>query len=162
MFACERFANEQFEGGKNMDDKLIREIVLSFREVSKKTHQILSEESDKKEITTAQLIALSTLKREPHLTLGELAERMKVSKSTASGIVDRLVRAGFLMRNRVEDNRRTLNLELTKLGERKTAETYALFFDRLEPLLDVGEESLLSMLETHKRIIEILERGIKE
>ncbi|EUJ32856.1 MarR family transcriptional regulator [Listeria floridensis FSL S10-1187] len=144
-----------------MDEKLVREVILSFREVSKKTHQFLSEEADKKNITSTQLMALSALKREPHLTLGELAERLKLSKSTTSGIVDRLVKAGFLMRSRVELNRRALNLELTELGEQKASETYDLFFERLSPILSIGKEELMSMLNTHRKIIELLERGIK-
>ncbi|WP_088808835.1 MULTISPECIES: MarR family winged helix-turn-helix transcriptional regulator [Listeria] len=145
-----------------MDEKLVREVILSFREVSRKTHQYLAEEADKRGITTTQLLALSSLKREPHLTLGELADRMKLSKSTTSGIVDRLVKAGFLTRNRVELNRRTLNLALTELGEEKASTTYDVFFKRLEPILEIGERELTEMLATHQQMIQILERGMQE
>lgn len=150
------------KGGKSVNENLVREVILSFREVSRKMHQYLAEEASKQDMTTTQLLALSTLKREPHLTLFELADRMKLSKSTTSGIVDRLVKAGFLKRSRVEYNRRALNLELTESGEEKATLTYDVFFKRLEPILEIGEQDLLEMLEIHQQLIRILERGIKE
>lgn len=97
-----------------MDEKLVKEVIFSFREVQRKTHHVLAEEAANREITTTQLLAIRELQRESELTLGELAERMKLGKSTVSGIVDRLVKAGFLKRTRNENNRRALSLELTE------------------------------------------------
>ncbi|EUJ43421.1 MarR family winged helix-turn-helix transcriptional regulator [Listeria riparia] len=141
-----------------MDEKLIREVVLSFRSVQRKIHQYLQEEAAKRDITTVQLFSLGTLKREPHLTLGELAERVQVNKSTMSGIVDRLVKANYLTRGREEGNRRALNLQLTAEGLAKVDETYDLFFNRLERVLEIETEELEAMLETHKKMIALLER----
>ncbi|MBC1336160.1 MarR family transcriptional regulator [Listeria booriae] len=141
-----------------MDEKLIREVVLSFRSVQRKIHQYLQEEAAKRDITTVQLFSLGTLKREPHLTLGELAERVQVNKSTMSGIVDRLVKANYLTRGREEGNRRALNLQLTTEGLAKVDETYDLFFNRLERVLEIETEELEAMLDTHKKMIALLER----
>ncbi|CAM4186028.1 MarR family winged helix-turn-helix transcriptional regulator [Listeria booriae] len=141
-----------------MDEKLIREVVLSFRSVQRKIHQYLQEEAAKRDITTVQLFSLGTLKREPHLTLGELAERVQVNKSTMSGIVDRLVKANYLTRGREEGNRRALNLQLTAEGLAKVDETYDLFFNRLERVLEIETEELEAMLDTHKKMIALLER----
>ncbi|MBC1402194.1 MarR family transcriptional regulator [Listeria booriae] len=141
-----------------MDEKLIREVVLSFRLVQRKIHQYLQEEAAKRDITTVQLFSLGTLKREPRLTLGELAERVQVNKSTMSGIVDRLVKANYLTRGREEGNRRALNLQLTAEGLAKVDETYDLFFNRLERVLEIETEELEAMLDTHKKMIALLER----
>ncbi|EFI83477.1 Uncharacterized HTH-type transcriptional regulator yusO [Listeria grayi] len=141
-----------------MEDQFIRDIIFSFREVQKKTQHFFAEEASKRDITTTQLMALNFLKREPSLTLGELADRMKLGKSTVSGVVDRLVRAEFLKRSRDATNRRCLNLELTEIGEEKAAVTYDLFFKRLKPIEEIDAAELESMLETHRKIIAILER----
>lgn len=141
-----------------MEEKLVKEVIFSFREVQRKTHHVLAEEAANREITTTQLLAIRELQRESELTLGELAERMKLGKSTVSGIVDRLVKAGFLERTRNESNRRALSLALTEKGASKAAETYHVFFNRLEPILKVGEEKLQAMLEIHQEIITILDR----
>ncbi|WP_239254885.1 MarR family winged helix-turn-helix transcriptional regulator [Listeria ilorinensis] len=141
-----------------MDENLVREVVLSFRDVHKKINHFLAVEAARHGITVVQLLALGLIRKEPHLTLGELSERMKLSKSTASGIVDRLVKAGFLTRARNAENRRALNLALTKAGEEKASETYELFFKRLEPILEAGSEPLHELLETHRAILAILER----
>ncbi|EOA8412035.1 MarR family winged helix-turn-helix transcriptional regulator [Listeria monocytogenes] len=141
-----------------MDEKLVKEVIFSFREVQRKTHHVLAEEAANREITTTQLLAIRELQRESELTLGELAERMKLGKSTVSGIVDRLVKAGFLKRTRNENNRRALSLELTEKGATKAAETYHVFFNRLEPISEIGEDRLKEMLKMHQEIITILER----
>lgn len=141
-----------------MEDRFIRDIILSFREVQKKTQHFLADEASKSNITITQLMALNFLKREPDLTLGELADRMKLGKSTVSGVVDRLVKAGFLMRSRNVTNRRCLNMELTKEGDHKAAGTYDLFFKRLHPIGEIDEKELENMLATHQKIIAILER----
>lgn len=136
----------------------MKEVIFSFREVQRKTHHVLAEEAANREITTTQLLAIRELQRESELTLGELAERMKLGKSTVSGIVDRLVKAGFLKRTRNENNRRALSLELTEKGATKAAETYHVFFNHLEPILEIGEDRLKEMLKMHQEIITILER----
>ncbi|EUJ44991.1 putative MarR family transcriptional regulator [Listeria rocourtiae FSL F6-920] len=129
-----------------------------FEQCSEKIHHYLQEEATKRDITTVQLFALGTLKREPHLTLGELAERLQVNKSTMSGIVDRLVKANFLTRGRDEGNRRALNLQLTSEGLAKVDDTYDVFFDRLEAVLEIDSEELRAMLTTHEKMIALLER----
>lgn len=153
-----------FGGGERiLDEKLIREVVISFRTMQRKIHHYLQEEATKRDITTVQLFSLGTLKREPHLTLGELAERVKVNKSTMSGIVDRLVKAGYLTRGRDEGNRRALNLQLTPEGLAKVDETYDVFFDRLEAVLEIDSDELKAMLATHEKMIALLEqKGAKE
>lgn len=68
-------------------------------------------------VTLAQyraLVVLST--RGPHRP-GDLAERLGVTASTASRMVERLVRKGLVRRTRSSHDRRTVRVHLTEPGQ---------------------------------------------
>lgn len=46
-----------------MDEKLVKEVIFSFREVQRKTHHVLAEEAANREITTTQLLAIRELQK---------------------------------------------------------------------------------------------------
>lgn len=48
----------------------------------------------------------------------DVAEHLRVAATTASSIIDRLVRRGLLLRERTEENRRVVQLRLTKEGQK--------------------------------------------
>lgn len=48
----------------------------------------------------------------------DVAEHLRVASTTASSIIDRLVRRGLLLRERTEKNRRVVQLRLTKEGQK--------------------------------------------
>jgi DNA-binding MarR family transcriptional regulator len=63
-----------------------------------------------------QLGLLIVVSRYPQVSLGEVSERMFLHTSTVSGIVDRLEVAGYLVRQRDAEDRRTVRLRLTNKG----------------------------------------------
>ena len=70
-------------------------------------------------LTPPQLLAIETLVEELRssgagLSISELSRRMGLSHSTVSGIVDRLEARGFLRRVPREDDRRFVEVELTR------------------------------------------------
>jgi DNA-binding MarR family transcriptional regulator len=74
------------------------------------------------ELTTSQLRILFALRTEPGLPLRHLAREMQVSPPTASGLVDRLVRQGFIRREEDPDDRRLVRHHLTPRGLRVVSE----------------------------------------
>ncbi len=46
----------------------------------------------------------------------EIADRLKLAVSSVTGLVDRLVQKGLVVRERPEDDRRIVNVELTEKG----------------------------------------------
>ncbi len=67
-------------------------------------------------ITGQQLWALRTVASTPHISLGELSERMYLHISTGSGIVDRLEARRYLVRERSLEDRRVVQLRITPRG----------------------------------------------
>lgn len=62
---------------------------------------------------------------EDGLMLGELSRRMMVSNGNVTGLVERLVKAGLIERNRIEADRRAVRVRLTDKGRRVFAEMAA-------------------------------------
>jgi DNA-binding MarR family transcriptional regulator len=78
----------------------------------------LRKETEQLGITARQATFLWLVKRSPGLSLAELAAEEGISPPAMSGHVDRLERAGFLLRVRSDDDRRRVGLRLTDEGER--------------------------------------------
>jgi DNA-binding MarR family transcriptional regulator len=68
--------------------------------------------------TSRQVTLLALVKRSPGLTLRALADEEAISAPALSGHIDRLERAGLLVRVRSAVDRRRVGLDLTPEGER--------------------------------------------
>lgn len=66
----------------------------------------------------AQVWALAVMAARPGLRVGDLAEWLSIHQSTASNLVDKLIRRGFARRRRDGADRRVVRLELTAKGRR--------------------------------------------
>jgi|GEM_PF-182957 DNA-binding MarR family transcriptional regulator len=64
-------------------------------------------------LTVPQLFLVQELQNHPGLTLTELSERLGLSKSTVSGMVERLLRQEVIIRRRSESDRRVVHLYLS-------------------------------------------------
>jgi MarR family transcriptional regulator, organic hydroperoxide resistance regulator len=62
--------------------------------------------------TVTQLSLMFILYRDPNIMLNELSERMGLSKSTVSSMVERLEKQGVVVRKIPRDNRRIVRLSL--------------------------------------------------
>ena len=68
-------------------------------------------------ISKTELLTLFFVERSGEVTMTRLAEFLASPLSTATGIVDRLVRAGLLSRDRAEEDRRIVVLHLAEKGK---------------------------------------------
>ena len=64
----------------------------------------------------AQVWALAVVARRPGIRVGELAAALSIHQSTASNLLDRLLRSRFVRRHRDARDRRVARLEVTARG----------------------------------------------
>jgi DNA-binding MarR family transcriptional regulator len=103
-------------GGTDLKHGRIEEILRSLRLV-KSVHGRHSKDLMRDfNITGTQLGVLRIVGRRGSISIGELSRRIYLHISTVSGIVDRLVGAGYLTRERSPGDRRVVVLELTPRG----------------------------------------------
>ena len=110
----------------------------------------------KRGVTQTQFLVLNAIRVSTRCTMSALAENLHVSMPTISGIVDRLVRAGYLRRHSQPEDRRQVIVELA-------AKADAFFRDFEAIIRHRWEEVLLSLdpdeLEAfHKVMTKIRER----
>ena len=69
------------------------------------------------QLTPAQMHTLMWLGTDGALTMGELAARIGITEKTVTGVVDRLERETFLQRERSEEDRRVVHVNLARKGQ---------------------------------------------
>jgi DNA-binding MarR family transcriptional regulator len=98
-----------------LNQGLIKNILLSLRELRKETHTLLEEQSKKYQLSMTQIFALDMIRQNPKLSLRELAKKVNLSPSTTSEVVEKMVQAGLVEREQSEKNRRRIELSLSRL-----------------------------------------------
>ena len=111
------------------------------------------------QVTTSQVVTLMRIYEKATTRVGVLSKEMRVSAPTMSGVVDRLVRSGYIKRAYDKADRRVINVELTqkgrKLVEQLLSEINTRWYRILTHLSEEGRENYLRIL---KRVVEILSK----
>ncbi|MEK0313315.1 MarR family winged helix-turn-helix transcriptional regulator [Cohnella sp. 56] len=144
------------------EQSLISELFTSFREVNQSFYQSMQRAGQHLGITPIQLLVMKSLIHKPEMSLSELADCLFVGPSTASGIVERMVKAKLVLRERPENDRRSISLRLTPLGEELWAKINERRQKMLMPLTELGENDLNELLRIHGNIVHILQRVREE
>ena len=88
-------------------------VVFLFKSIQKIYREHIFEKSRQYGFTGPQIGLIIGLYKNPYRTLNEISECLGLSKSTVSGIVDRLVGQGVVIREIPENNRRVVRLSLS-------------------------------------------------
>lgn len=97
-------------------------IVQGLRRIVKALHTYSQDVRTGYGLTGPQLWALKTLHRDGRVLMGHLADALVVNQSSASALVDRLVRRGLVRRIRGRADRRFVEVALTPRGSALAAE----------------------------------------
>lgn len=100
------------------NDELVQkqadEIIEIFKNVKKAISSKFEKSAKKYGFTAPQLGVIFHLYAMPSITLQALSEHMGLTKSTVSGIVDRLEKQGVVTREIPKDNRRIVKLSISE------------------------------------------------
>ena len=109
-----------------------------------------------------ELLALMLSEKLQTVTMSNLAQGMSVPMSTATGIVDRLVKKGLLKRGRSEEDRRVVTVSLTDNGKTLVEDLKDHFHDLLDKVrsLLTEEEFETGIRLVHKIILEF-QKGVQ-
>ncbi|MBA3347129.1 MAG: MarR family transcriptional regulator [Actinobacteria bacterium] len=117
----------------------------------------LRKETDGLGVTSRQVTLLWLIRHQPGLSLRELAAAERISAPALSGHVDRLVKAGFVLRVRDERDRRRVGLELTEEGlrvlKRVRARRTSWLADRLRGLEPAEVDAIEAAIEPLGRLL---------
>lgn len=140
-------------------EKQLDDILSSFRCITHNFQQLLWKDAEELKITSTQLIVLRKLSAHPDIGITELAELLHLGNSAASGVVDRMVKAGLITRQRSESDRRIFKLAMTDKGREIREQSKQSLRRYLQPLADIPAGEAQELLRLHGEIIKILEQG---
>jgi DNA-binding MarR family transcriptional regulator len=103
---------------KTDQDEVILGITDCLRRIIKSLQNYSQNVNSHFGITGPQLWVIKTIYQNGSLPLGELSKRMYLHPSTLTAAVDRLEKKGYVLRNRIEKDRRVINVQLTPKGIR--------------------------------------------
>ena len=95
-------------------DELTREISVMVPKLMKGARSSFLAKSN---ISTAQMIMLVSIHDHGQCKLKTLAKERGISPPTATGLIDRLLKAGYVKRGSDPEDRRVVIVSLTKKGE---------------------------------------------
>ncbi len=115
------------------------------------------EQKTRSQLSPLQHIAVSTLYRRGSLSMSELALAMQVSKQQLTPLVDKLINQGLLAKNKDQNDRRVMRIEVTEQGRNMFSELFAeIKCDLVEKLGALPGEDLDELGRLLKRILRIL------
>lgn len=105
--------------------------------------------ADEHGLTKVQMIVLHLLEKHQPLAMGELAALLHCDASNVTGMVDRLLKQGLVVREAMPQDRRTKTLALTPKSRRIMDDIYAALPARLRcNALNANErEQLMGLLQ---------------
>lgn len=106
-------APETMERRENQPRDVLKRFRMIFRAVQQHSHWVETRTG----VSSAQLWALWELSKKPGIRVTELAKAMSVHQSTASNLLEKLVRKGLVTRNRISPDHRVVSLYLTEQGK---------------------------------------------
>ena len=123
------------------------------RSLKHKFHHLIQDS----ELTFPQLSVISMLEKYGEQKVSELSEKMGLSDSTVSGILDRLEQKGIIKRERTKDDRRVVKISLTGKSKkfcndfRQKKEEF--FTQLLKRLSDQEIKDIIKGLEILNRVV---------
>ncbi|WML37253.1 MarR family winged helix-turn-helix transcriptional regulator [Clostridium sp. OS1-26] len=90
------------------------EFVNIFRSLHKSFRSHIIKEACNYGFTVPQVLLMHELYHNPGITLNELSKKLSLSKSTVSGIIDRLEKSEYIVKETPEENRRIVKISLSE------------------------------------------------
>ncbi|OIK07658.1 hypothetical protein BIV60_26940 [Bacillus sp. MUM 116] len=138
---------------------LNNEIYDSYLAINKAIKRLIKFDADRLGITTVQLKVIHKLASNPDISLGELAEKLRMTSSTASSVIERLVQIGLVERVTPPENRRVVSIHLTEKGKKILDQFYSsdsIFIKKTNDVLKLSERDISELIRLQKIILKKL------
>jgi DNA-binding MarR family transcriptional regulator len=112
-----------------------------------------------KAATIMQYSALKFFKNSKDNTVGDLAKHLKLSKSSATQLIERLEKTGLVRRTHDQHDRRIVRLTVTAEGLQRIVELKKKYLEKMGKIFsNVPDNDLQELVRIHKELIETLQK----
>lgn len=154
-YFCSRACLERFSASPEdffgpLKGERAMELYNHLRFLTRHFYSFLASEEASQELTTSELLVVEALGRLEKTIMSKVAAECSLSLSTMTGVIDRLVKKGCVTRERSEDDRRVVLVELTEKGQlayqQRLEADMRLVLNMLEALMPGEQETMLGYL----------------
>lgn len=111
-------------------------------------------------ITPSQSVVLYFVAKRKKSNVKEIAEKLNVTSSAATQLIDGLVKNGFLEKTEGQDDRRIVNVAITEKTKKQIARMQERILERIQEILSpLSEEEFKTYLKITQKIAENLNRN---
>lgn len=133
------------------ENVLLDEILIALRRILRATELHSKHLIKTVGLTFPQLLLMKKLDNGRRMTASSVADELSLSRATITSIVDRLEKRGLVRRERSDEDRRVIYLQLTETGQELLATApkplQDEFVQRLQNLEDWQKTMILSALQ---------------
>lgn len=134
------------------------QIMKTLKHVMNIVRQNIESQFQEMKLTGPQGMLIGTLAHSEQMKISELSEKIGLSNSTVSGIIDRLEKQGLVERIRSEEDRRVVYVKVTEEFQKSAKKRFQELEEKLEALMlnasSEEREKILEGLDTLKHVIE--------
>lgn len=138
---------------RDTDRPALAHALAAFEVLQQRLMAVHAAEFTTLDITMAQAKLLYVVVTGGESSMSEIARRLGVTPSTASGAVDHLVELGLLARSDDPSNRRQVRVSITSLGTQALEQLRELSTRQLRMLFEVINDEDLEVIERATRIM---------
>lgn len=141
---------------KQQDIEQLVGTIWQLRKLIEKSSNISHEE---KAWTMMQYAALKFFNKSRESTVGELASHLKISKSSATQLIERLEKTDLVKRAHDKTDKRIVRLTLTVSGSQRILELKKKYLEKMGKIFSkVPENDLQELVRIHKELIGTLQK----
>lgn len=132
----------------------IKELITTFHETSRLFTSFAAHTVDEKRATMLQFKALDLIKNSSDLSNSDIAKQLRLSKSSVTQLVERLVQAKLVTRKKSTRDKRVILLALTAAGKRERDQLAMQLYNNCSLLLNyLSKEDVQQLLAIHKKLL---------
>lgn len=137
----------------------IEQLFSSMLQLGKLMSQQTQETHEEKAATMLQFLTLQSLKERPNGTVTDLCNVLNLSKSSATQLIERLVKSGLVGRVDDTDDRRIIRLHITQNGEKEFTVLKKKLMDRmLKTFSRIPAKDVRELVRIHTNLIQSLKK----
>lgn len=140
----------------NSDFEQFFSIIMQFGKLmSRYTQETLEE----KTATILQFMALQLLKEQPNGTISDLANFLKLSKSSATQLIGRLVEASLVERIHDKEDRRIIRLVITENGKKEFTALRKRLMEKMQKIFSkIPSKDLRELIRIYTNLVGTLRK----
>ncbi|MCB2291486.1 MarR family transcriptional regulator [Clostridium sp. CS001] len=133
-------------------------IFKSLKRIGHRIKHIMGQYLGETNLTGPQGMMMGILSHDGEMKVSDLSEKLGLSNSTVSGIIDRLEKQGLVERTRSIDDRRVVNVKVSSNAQKNCKTNFSkiekTFEDAISKATDEDIELILKGLSALERLID--------